>query len=64
MDDVAIIDVLRDAAEALGLAVSAAGSDTARRQLTELAGECLDAATALAARHLTAAVGEGVRDRW
>lgn len=59
MDDVAIIGVLRDAAEALSLLGSAAASDTARRCLADLAGECVDAATALAARHMTRA--EGVR---
>ena len=57
MDDVAIIDTLRDAAEALSLAAIQARSDLATRQLSDLARDCLDAARALAVRHLVATGG-------
>jgi hypothetical protein len=58
MDDVAIIEVLRDAAEALSLCTFLATSEAAEAQLADRARECHDAAMALARRHL-ATTAEG-----
>lgn len=51
MDDVHLIELLRDAAEALGLCTFLAVSEAAENRLADLARDCHDAAAALARRH-------------
>lgn len=59
MDDVAVIDVLRDAAEALSLCTMLATTEAAESRLADLARDCHDAATALARRHMPATAAGG-----
>jgi hypothetical protein len=50
--DTAVIDTLRNAAEALSLACITSGNDTRAAELARIARDCLDAANALAARYV------------
>ena len=50
MTDADIIDVLREAAEALAIASALARTDAHLAELHRVAGDCLDAARALAMR--------------
>jgi hypothetical protein len=52
MTDAAMIDTLRNAAEALSLATVFAPNDSTVSELASIARDCLDAATALARRHM------------
>ena len=51
MTDADLIDVLRDAAEALAIASIRGRTDTEIAELAGIAGRCMDAALALARRH-------------
>lgn len=57
MDDLAVIEVLRDAAEALTMCLFMVTSEAAETELVNLATRCHDAATALARAHLTETPG-------